>query len=223
MYVHRVVLPGRSGWSRACSRLHVRGVALLCRARARFCCGCENVRGISHYLYHRTAHSRVLPLGTSPAAVVPRTVAGASYGDQSRNGCRAWNRAGRLGLDREPVGQGSPDGRSVLRHQAEHDQRRASMVVSGIGASGQGLRVVLHQLHHRSKDAGQVQRIVERAHLSGEGVQGNAGELAVREPDSLRQRWNGDHPRLFRSASEALGNRWSRYPTGSFRIGKGDV
>ena len=26
MYVHRVVLPGRSGWSRACSRLHVRAL-----------------------------------------------------------------------------------------------------------------------------------------------------------------------------------------------------
>ena len=65
-------------------------------------------REVPVHRHHRPPHPGVLPQRASPAAVVPRDVAGAAHRDQPA-GCRALgHRTGRLGVDRERQRQDPP-------------------------------------------------------------------------------------------------------------------
>ena len=201
---HRVPLPRGLRRPRGDAGLPHRGSALLRGGHPLPGARRGNLRGVPDPLHHGPPHPRVLPQRASPAAVVSRAVAGAPHGDQPGDSRRARPGAGRLGLDREPLGQGAPDRGPLLRHRARHHQLRAPVVVPGAGPGRQGLQAVLHQLHHRPHGPGQVQRLVHGTRLSGEGVQGHAREQPLRQPHPLRQRRHRDHPRLVRSAPRAF-------------------
>ena len=131
-------------------------------------------QGVPADRHHRPSHPGVLPLRASSAALVPRAVARAARGDQPEDGRRVRHRAGRLGVDRNRMGQDPQSGRPVLRREGRRHQPRAHVVVP----RGEGRRPRLAVLPGEPADRplrpGSALRHIQPARLPGEDLQGNA-------------------------------------------------
>ena len=156
-------------------------------------------------VYFHSEH-RQLPASGAPAApVVSRAVAGTAFGGEPRRRCRAGARAGRLGLDRDGVGQGAPVRRFVLRHREGVGERRARLVVPRAARADARVRAVEHRVHLEPLRPGPVHRVVPHARRAREDLQGHARELPRRQGHPLRARGrHRDHLRCLRPAPEGM-------------------
>ncbi len=161
--------------------------------------------GVPDHSHYRSSHSRVLPFRASPAALVPRAVAGAASGDEPRRRREAGAQAGRLGLDRDRVGQGTPVRRSVPRHRARLGQRRTRLVVPGAAGTDPWIHTLEHRVHLGSVWAGYPYQLAPHARRAGEDLQGHARELPRRQGHPLRAGGrHPDHLRCLRPAPEGM-------------------
>lgn len=132
---------------------------------------------------------------------------GAPHGDQPGDSRRTRSGAGRLGLDREPLGQGAPDRGPLLRHRAgtincEHQWWYPELAQADKGFKLSCINCI-------------VDRTAQDKYNGSSTVRGYPVKVYKATPENspfgnpvpCGNERHRDHPRLVRSAPEAVGHR----------------
>ncbi len=143
---------------------------------------------------HGFPPAHLLPLRASPAALVPRGVAVSPHRDEPEGRRAPRPQAGRLGVDRDAVGQGPRGARFVLRHLPGRSERQPCVVVPRVRYRLSWLRAGGHQRGERPLRPGHRRRLRHDAFHPDHRVQGHGREFPVRQSGSVRSEWRRMYP-----------------------------